>query len=64
VPDTRNKSQGHEQYNIYLTNCIRPDGNCSVCSAYDEDSDDCNQDEDLGGTGHGDESHSDADPDL
>jgi hypothetical protein len=45
-------------------NCIRQDGNCSVCSAYDEDIEDCNQDEDFGGTGHGDESYSDADPDL
>jgi hypothetical protein len=45
-------------------NCIRTDGNCSACSAYDEESDECYQDEDLGGTGHGDESYSDADPGL
>lgn len=45
-------------------NCIRPDGDCSSCSAFNEFIGDCNQDEYLGGTGHGDESMSDADPGL
>jgi hypothetical protein len=49
---------------MYSTNCVRPDGDCSLCSSYNEFIDDCNQDEDLGGTGHGDESYSDADPGL
>ena len=44
--------------------CVRPDGNCSACSTYDGDFEDCNQDEDYGGTGHGDESYSDADQGL
>jgi len=45
-------------------NCVRPDGDCSLCSAYNEFIEECNQDEDFGGTGHGDDSLSDADPGL
>lgn len=41
--------------------CIRPDGDCSVCDSHDNFFDVCTQDPDLGGTGHGDESYSDAD---
>ena len=44
--------------------CIRQDGDCSVCDSYIEHLEICNQDEDMGGTGHGDESYSDADPGL
>ena len=46
------------------TNCVRPDGDCSLCSAFNELLEDCNQDDDLGFTGHGDDSYSDADPGL
>lgn len=46
------------------TNCVRPDGDCEKCSAYNEFLNECYQDEDLGGTGHGDDSYSDADPGL
>ena len=45
-------------------NCVRPDGDCSLCSAFNEFTDECNQDEDFGGTGHGDDSYSDADSGL
>ena len=45
-------------------NCIRPDGDCSKCSAFNEFIEGCNQDDDLGGTGHGDDSYSDADMGL
>ena len=45
-------------------NCVRPDGDCSQCSSFNDFIDDCNQDDDRGGTGHGDESYSDADPGL
>jgi len=44
--------------------CIRQDGDCSVCDSYIEHLEICGQDEDLGGTGHGDDSFSDADPGL
>ena len=49
---------------MFSRNCIRQDGDCSVCFSYNEDFDDCNQDDDLGCTGHGDDSYSDADPGL
>lgn len=39
------------------------EGWCDVCEEYD-DGYGVDQDEDLGGTGHGDISHSDADPGL
>lgn len=42
-------------------NCCRPDGDCFSCSSYDEDENICLQDDDLGCTGHGDDSYSDAD---
>lgn len=45
-------------------NCVRPDSDYSVCSSYNENIDDYNQDDNLGGTGHGDDSYSDADPGL
>ena len=45
-------------------NCVRPDGDCSKCSAFNGILEECNQDDDLGGTGHGDDSYSDADPGL
>jgi len=45
-------------------NCARSDGNCELCDAWDEDLQVCMQDDDLGGTGHGDESFSDADTGL
>jgi hypothetical protein len=45
-------------------NCVRPDGDCSKCSAFNEFIGECNQDDDLGCTGHGDDSYSDADPGL
>jgi len=51
-------------YQMKSGNCIWPEGDCSLCSAYNEFIDECNQDEDLGRTGHGDESYSDADPGL
>jgi len=35
-----------------------------IQEAWNTDSDNCYQDEGLGGTGHGDESYSDADPGL
>jgi len=44
--------------------CIRQDGDCSLCDSFIEELEICNQDEDFGGTGHGDESYSDADPGL
>lgn len=49
---------------MFSRNCIRPDGDCSVCSSYNDDFDYCNQDDDLGSTGHGEDSYSDADPGL
>ena len=52
------------QYTMNPNNCVRPDGDCSKCTAYNKFIDDCNQEDDLGGTGHGDESYSDADPGL
>lgn len=45
-------------------NCIRTDGDCSFCSSLIEEFDECNQDDEYGGTGYGDESFSDADPGL
>ena len=60
-----------------MNNCVRPVGDCSKCSSYNEIIEDCsqssffnefiddwNRDDDLGGTGHLDESFSDADPGL
>lgn len=47
-----------------MSYCIRNDYDCSKCSSYDESTEACYQDEDRGGTGHGDESLSDADPGL
>ena len=41
-------------------NCVWSD----ILEAWNTDSDNCYQDEDLGGTGHGDESFSDSDPGL
>jgi hypothetical protein len=38
--------------------------NCESCDAWNEDLQACMQDENLGGTGHGDESLSDADHGL
>jgi len=46
------------------SNCVRPDGQCDLCDSWDEDAKVCLQDEDFGGTGHGDESLTDADPGL
>lgn len=52
-------------FKMFSRNCFLPDGDCSVCSAYNVDFDNCNQDDDLVGTGHGDDdSYSDADPGL
>jgi hypothetical protein len=45
-------------------NCVRADGDCELCDAWNEELEVCMQDEDLGGTGHGDISYSDADPGL
>jgi hypothetical protein len=45
-------------------NCIRNDDNCEKCTSWDDDLEICMQDDDLGGTGHGDESFSDADSGL
>ena len=45
-------------------NCVRADGDCEQCDAWNEELEVCMQDEDLGGTGHGDISYSDADPGL
>ena len=49
---------------MFSINCVRPDGDCLVCSSYNDDFDDCNQDYDLGGTSHCDDSYSDGDPGL
>jgi hypothetical protein len=46
------------------TNCIFMISDCFECEMYDPETDECFQDEDQGGTGHGDESYSDADPGL
>ena len=43
-------------------NCARGDGDCTQCGMYVNG--DCYQDDDLGGTGHGDISFSDADNGL
>jgi hypothetical protein len=45
-------------------NCARADGDCWSCCMFDEEEQECNQDDDFGGTGHGDDSFSDADPGL
>lgn len=45
-------------------NCARGDGDCTICDMYVEQQDVCLQDPDFGGTGHGDDSYSDADPGL
>jgi hypothetical protein len=47
-----------------IQNCCSIDGECSLCDMYNEQENQCYQDEDLGCTGHGDESFSDADPGL
>ena len=52
------------QFTVFSRNCVRPDSDCSVCSSYNDDFDDCNQDDDLGSTSHGDDSYSDVDPGL
>jgi len=39
-------------------------GDCFDCEMYDPEADECYQDEDLGGTGHGDISFSDSDTGL
>lgn len=44
--------------------CPTPGKNCDTCEMYNEEEDVCMQDEDLGCTGHGDISYSDADPGL
>jgi len=49
---------------MFSNYCVRGDGDCSLCEMYNEDTGDCYQDEDLGCTGHGDISWSDADPGL
>lgn len=46
------------------TNCIFMISDCFDCEMYDHEADECYQDEDLGGTGHGDISYSDANPGL
>jgi len=46
------------------SNCVRPDGQCELFDSWDENAQVYLQDEDFGGTGHGDESLSDADPGL
>jgi hypothetical protein len=48
-------------FTMFNNNCVRADGDCSACDAWDNDLETCTQDEDLGGTGHGDDSLSDAD---
>ena len=45
-----------------MENCVRYDGDCEQCDMYINDT--CSQDPDLGCTGHGDISYSDADPGL
>ncbi len=47
-----------------MSYCIRQDGDCANCSAWNVFANECNQDDDLGCTGHGDESYSDADSGL
>jgi len=47
-----------------MSYCIRNDGDCTKCSSWNENVEECNQDEDRGGTGHGDDSYSDADMGL
>jgi hypothetical protein len=49
---------------MFNNNCARGDGNCDLCEMWNEEEEICMQDEDLGGTGHGDISYSDADPGL
>jgi len=49
---------------MFNNNCVRSDGNCELCGAWDEELEVSTQDENLGGTGHGDISYSDADPEL
>jgi hypothetical protein len=46
------------------SNCCRPDGDCTVCSAYHEDEDFCGQDDELGYYGEVYDGYSDADPGL
>ena len=43
-------------------NCIRPDGQCDGCPAFFEG--ECTQDDNAGGTGHGDISMTDAEGNL
>jgi len=42
--------------------CPKIDGDCESCEMFNDE--DCMQDPDLGGTGHGDISYSDADSGL
>jgi hypothetical protein len=60
VPDAAISLKGMSK-NMNSINCIRPDGNCLTCSSFNESLEECNQDDDLGGTGYGDDSYSDAD---
>ena len=46
---------------MFNNNCVRADGDCEQCDAWNEELEICMQDEDLGGTGHGDKSLSEAD---
>jgi len=62
LTDANTKPQGSGKNQ--MSYCIRFDGDCSKCSSWNEFIEECNQDEDLGCTGHGDESYSDADPGL
>ena len=62
MPDAYISPQGSGK--TTMAYCIRPDGDCSMCDSYIERFDVCGQDEYFGGTGHGDESYSDADPGL
>jgi hypothetical protein len=45
---------------MFNNNCVRADGDCELCDAWNEELQVCTQDEDPGGTGHSDESLSDA----
>jgi hypothetical protein len=46
---------------LYNNNSVRADGDCELCYAWNEELEVCTQDEDLCGTGHGDESVSETD---
>jgi len=50
--------------NMNNNNCVRADGDCEQCDAWDEELEVCKQNEDVGGTRHGYISNSDADPGL